>query len=252
MTRKRKGEEVPGQQPKKKSKEDQEELDEDVAMDQQEREEDKGEQKEEEQEGKGLPPFPQIGNPAPSFRTEAALNGEIHTVQLSDFKNKWVVLFFYPLDFTFVCPTEILEFSDSNQLFKEINTEVLGISVDSVYSHLAWIQSGRKEGGLGGKLNIPLLADVSHTISRQYGALYGETGHTLRATYLIDPSGTLRHFSMNDPPVGRSVPEILRLVKGFQYVDTHGEVCPVNWTPGSDTIIPHPEKKSLYFSKHAD
>jgi len=190
-----------------------------------------------------------VGKPAPGFSAKAVVNGEIQTVNLTDYLGKYVVLFFYPLDWTFVCPTEILEFSDNADKFRANNAEVLGVSVDSVFSHLAWISTERKEGGLGGKLNIPLIADVDRTISATYGALYLESGHTLRATYIIDPTGKLLHLSLNDPPVGRSVHEVLRLVQGYQFVAEHGEVCPINWTPGSATIKPDPEKKLEYFKK---
>ena len=191
----------------------------------------------------------QIGKAAPSFTTDAVVNGEIKQVSLSDYAGKWVVLFFYPLDWTFVCPTEILEFSHHAEKFREVGAEVLGVSVDSVFSHLAWINTGRKEGGLGGSLNIPLLADLNRSISNDYGAMYLDAGHTLRATYIIDPKGTVRHLSLNDPPVGRSVSEVLRLVQGYQFTDENGEVCPINWTPGDLTIKPDPTQKLEYFEK---
>mmetsp|Transcript_44009 Transcript_44009/g.61861 ORF Transcript_44009/g.61861 Transcript_44009/m.61861 type:complete len:201 (+) Transcript_44009:94-696(+) len=195
--------------------------------------------------------FARVGCPAPQFKADAVVNGDITSLSLDDFKGKWVVLFFYPLDWTFVCPTEILEFNHNVSKFREIGAEVIGVSIDSAYSHLAWINSGRKQGGLGGSLDIPLVADVSKSISENYGALYLETGHTLRATFVIDPKGIVRHLSMNDPPVGRSVPETIRLVQGYQFVDEHGEVCPINWTPGASTIKPDPVKKLEYFERQA-
>ena len=191
----------------------------------------------------------QIGKPAPAFTASAVVNGEIKQVSLKDYAGKYVVLFFYPLDWTFVCPTEILEFSDNAEKFRAIGAEVIGVSIDSVFSHLAWINTSRKEGGLGGSLNIPLVADVDRHLSAQYGALYLDSGHTLRATFIIDPHGIVKHLSLNDPPVGRSVSETLRLVQGYQFVAEHGEVCPINWTPGAPTIKPHPSKKIEYFEK---
>jgi alkyl hydroperoxide reductase subunit AhpC len=192
---------------------------------------------------------PLIGRAAPFFSASAVVNGEISQLSLSDYAGRWVVLFFYPLDWTFVCPTEILEFSDNASKFKEIGADVIGVSVDSIFSHLAWINTGRKQGGLGGSLNIPLVSDVDRNISTKYGAMYLESGHTLRATYIIDPKGNIRHLSLNDPPVGRSVCETLRLVQGYQFVDANGEVCPMNWTPGAPTIKPDPSKKLEYFEK---
>lgn len=129
--------------------------------------------------------------------------GEIGNVNLQDLKGKWVVLFFYPLDFTFVCPTELLAFAEKAQQFRDSNCELLGASVDSVYSHLAWANTPLDKGGLGGKVTFPLLADVSKKLSTDYGALHAQEGFTLRATYLIDPNGVVRHLSLNEPPVGR-------------------------------------------------
>jgi len=139
-----------------------------------------------------------------------------------------VVLFFYPLDFTFVCPTEIIAFNDAVSKFKEINTELLGVSVDSQFTHLAWINTPRKQGGLG-HLEIPLIADVTKEISKKYGVLIEEAGIALRGLFIIDENGKLRSMIVNDLPVGRSVEETLRLVNAFQFTDKHGEVCPANW-----------------------
>lgn len=129
-----------------------------------------------------------------------------------------------------------------------MNTEVIAASVDSHFTHLAWIKTPRKQGGLG-DINIPILSDLSHKISKNYGVYLEDLGHTLRGLFIIDAKGTLRQITMNDLPVGRSVDETLRLVTAFQYTDTHGEVCPANWKKGSKTIIPHPEKKLKYFEQ---
>jgi len=192
-----------------------------------------------------------ISKPAPNFEGTAVINGSFQPLKLSDYKGKYIVFFFYPLDFTFVCPTEILAFNDRVDEFRKINAEVIACSVDSHYTHLAWINSPRKEGGLG-PLQIPLLSDLTHTISKDYGVYLEDLGHTLRGLFIIDGKGILRQMTMNDLPVGRSVDETLRLVQAFQYTDTHGEVCPAGWKPGADTIIPDPTAKKQYFEKQTE
>ncbi|GBP54295.1 Peroxiredoxin-4 [Eumeta japonica] len=151
---------------------------------------------------------------------------------------------------TFVCPTEILAFSERVEEFRKINAEVVACSVDSHFTHLAWINTPRKEGGLG-KIKIPLLSDQTHSIAKDYGVYLEDLGHTLRGLFIIDDKGILRQITMNDLPVGRSVDETLRLVQAFQYTDKHGEVCPAGWKPGQDTIIPNPDEKKKYFEKLA-
>ncbi|CAH2071736.1 unnamed protein product, partial [Iphiclides podalirius] len=189
-----------------------------------------------------------ISKPAPEWEATAVVNGEFEQLSLSSFKGKYLVFFFYPLDFTFVCPTEILAFSERIEEFKKINTEVVACSVDSHFTHLAWINTPRKEGGLG-KISIPLLSDLTHSIAKDYGVYLEDLGHTLRGLFIIDDKGILRQITMNDLPVGRSVDETLRLVQAFQYTDNHGEVCPAGWKPGQDTIIPNPAEKKKYFEK---
>ncbi|CAF1263067.1 unnamed protein product [Rotaria magnacalcarata] len=191
----------------------------------------------------------QISKPAPFFEGIAVINGEFKEVSLNDFKDKYLVLLFYPLDFTFVCPTEIIAFADRIQEFKNINTEIVAISVDSQFTHLAWLNTPREQGGLG-KIQIPLLSDLTHQISKDYGVFLQDVGHALRGLFIIDGRGILRQITMNDLPVGRSTDETLRLLQAFQYTDKHGEVCPAGWRPGSDTIIPNPEEKLKYFSKN--
>src|SRR5215831_14800040 len=164
---------------------------------------------------------------APEFTVEAVVgDGDFKKVSLSDYKGKYVVLFFYPADFTFICPTEIQEFSRRYEEFRGLNCEVLGVSTDSKHSHKAWIK-----GGLG-KLNHPLLADFNKTIARDYGALLEADGIALRATIIIDPQGIVQHASYNADLLGRSVSETLRLVQALQT----GERCPVEWKPGSKTL----------------
>uniref|UniRef100_A0A2M4BXG6 thioredoxin-dependent peroxiredoxin n=1 Tax=Anopheles marajoara TaxID=58244 RepID=A0A2M4BXG6_9DIPT len=190
-----------------------------------------------------------ISRPAPDFEATAVVDGAFKKVKLSDYLGKYLVFFFYPLDFTFVCPTEILAFSDRVAEFKKLNTEVIAASIDSHFTHLAWINTPRKEGGLG-KINIPLVSDITHSIAKDYGVFLDDLGHTLRGLFIIDNRGILRQITMNDLPVGRSVDETLRLVQAFQYTDKHGEVCPAGWKPGQDTIVPNPEAKIKYFEKN--
>lgn len=189
-----------------------------------------------------------ISKPAPNWEGTAVINGEFKELKLSDYKSKYLVFFFYPLDFTFVCPTEIIAFSDRVHEFHAINADVVACSVDSQFTHLAWINTPRKQGGLG-PMKIPLLSDLTHQIAKDYGVYLEDQGHTLRGLFIIDGKGTLRQITMNDLPVGRSVDETLRLVQAFQYTDKHGEVCPAGWKPGSDTIIPDPSGKLKYFDK---
>ncbi|KAI4812443.1 hypothetical protein KUCAC02_023830 [Chaenocephalus aceratus] len=191
---------------------------------------------------------PAVTQAAPDFKGTAVSNGEFKEMSLADFKGKYLVLFFYPLDFTFVCPTEIISFSDKANEFHDINCEVVGVSVDSHFTHLAWINTPRKTGGLG-HIHIPLLSDLNKQISKDYGVLLEGPGIALRGLFLIDPNGMVRHTSVNDLPVGRCVEETLRLVKAFQFVETHGEVCPASWTPESPTIKPTPEGSKEYFEK---
>ncbi|KAF5894825.1 peroxiredoxin-1-like, partial [Clarias magur] len=189
-----------------------------------------------------------IGHPAPQFKVTAVVDGQFKDVQLSDYRGKYVVLFFYPLDFTFVCPTEIIAFSDRAEEFRKIGCELLAASTDSHFSHLAWINTPRKQGGLG-SMNIPLLADLNHSMCRDYGVLKDDEGIAFRGLFVIDDKGILRQITINDLPVGRSVDETLRLVQAFQFTDKHGEVCPAGWKPGSDTIVPDVEKSKEFFSK---
>ncbi|KAG3043107.1 hypothetical protein PI125_g27325, partial [Phytophthora idaei] len=175
--------------------------------------------------------------------------GEFKTVSLSDYKGKYVVLFFYPMDFTFVCPTEIIAFSEKAAEFRKLGCEVLGCGVDSKFSHLAWINTPRKKGGLG-ELDIPLLADFNKEISTAYDVLIDvgeETGATFRGLFIIDGEGKLRQSTINDCPVGRNVDEILRLMEAFQFTDEHGEVCPAGWKKGKKTIKPTVDASKEYF-----
>ncbi|MCS6970716.1 MAG: peroxiredoxin [Planctomycetota bacterium] len=192
-----------------------------------------------------------IQKPAPDFKATAVMpDGSFKEIKLSDYKGKWVVLFFYPLDFTFVCPTEIVAFSDKINEFKAVNAEVLGVSVDSQFTHLAWRQVPRKEGGLG-DLQYPLIADLTKAIARDYGVLIEEAGIALRGTFIIDPAGVVRAAHIHDLPVGRNIDEALRVIKAFQFVEKHGEVCPAGWTEGKPTMKPDPKGSKAYFASVA-
>jgi alkyl hydroperoxide reductase subunit AhpC len=189
-----------------------------------------------------------IGNTAPDFKANALVNGEIKEgVSLSDFNGKWKVLYFYPLDFTFVCPTEITAFDDNLDKFKEVNCEVIGCSVDSEFSHLAWSQKSRDDGGIG-QIRYPILADITKQIARSYGVLLDESV-ALRGTFILDDKNVVQHCSINNLSVGRNVEEVLRLVQGYQHTAKVGEVCPANWNKGGDTMKPDPKGSKEYFSK---
>ena len=186
---------------------------------------------------------------APNFKAQAVLaDGTFKEIQLSDYKGKWVALFFYPLYFTFVCPTEIIAFSDRYNDFKAVGAEVIGVSVDSQFTHLAWRNTPRNNGGLG-ELAYPLVADLNKSIARDYGVLIEDAGIALRGLFIIDPQGVVRAATVHDLPVGRSVDEVLRVIKAFQFVEKHGEVCPANWTEGKATMKADPKGSKEYFAK---
>jgi len=189
-----------------------------------------------------------VGQAAPDFTATAVVDQEFKTIKLSDYRGKYVVLFFYPLDFTFVCPTEITAFSDRYAEFSSLNTEVLGVSVDSQFSHLAWIQTDRKSGGLG-DLAYPLVADLLKTISSDYNVLDPEAGIALRGLFIIDKDGVIQHATINNLAFGRSVDETLRTLQALQHVQSHpDEVCPAGWTPGAATMKPDPVGSKEYFA----
>lgn len=190
-----------------------------------------------------------VGNTAPHFEAEAVVNGEFRKVSLEDYKGKWKVLFFYPLDFTFVCPTEITAFSDAASKFRELNCEVMAVSTDSKFSHLAWTKQSRNEGGIG-NVDYPLLADFTKKISSDYGVLVEGAGVALRGLFLLDDNNVIQHSTINNLSVGRNVDEVLRLLEAYQYTAKHGEVCPAGWTKGADTMKPDPTGSKEWFGKH--
>nr|AAC78473.1 thioredoxin peroxidase [Secale cereale] len=193
--------------------------------------------------------LPLVGNKAPDFAAEAVFDQEFINVKLSDYiGKKYVILFFYPLDFTFVCPTEITAFSDRHEEFEKINTEILGVSVDSVFSHLAWVQTERKSGGLG-DLKYPLVSDVTKSISKSFGVLIPDQGIALRGLFMIDKEGVIQHSTINNLGIGRSVDETLRTLQALQYVQENpDEVCPAGWKPGEKSMKPDPKGSKEYFA----
>ncbi len=191
-----------------------------------------------------------VGNVAPDFEMEGYFNEEFKTYRLSDYRGKWVLLLFYPLDFTFVCPTEVLNFSASSGVFSELNCQILGVSVDSAYVHKAWVDTPRNEGGLGGPLKYPLLSDLNKETARNYGILTPD-GVALRGLFLIDPEGVIRHATINHLSVGRSTHETLRVLKAFQYVrENQGHVCPADWDEGKESMVANSDGMKKYLSKH--
>jgi alkyl hydroperoxide reductase subunit AhpC len=186
---------------------------------------------------------PMVRSLAPAFQTNALMpSGDIKSISSTDFNNTYWILFFYPLDFTFVCPTELLAFHEQSKKFEDIGCKLVGCSIDSEYSHLAWSKVPRSSGGLGSPLSFPLLADITKSIASNFGVLL-PSGIALRGLFIIDPKGVVRHSTINDLPIGRSVDEVLRTVQAIQFVDKNGEVCPANWTPGSATIQPKQAEK---------
>lgn len=181
-----------------------------------------------------------VGLEAPDFRATAVVDQEFRELSLRDYRGRDVVLFFYPLNFTFVCPTEITAFSDRHGEFTRLHAAILAVSVDSPYSHLAWVQTERKSGGLG-DLAYPLISDLNKEIARAYHVLDEDAGTALRGLFLIDPDGVIRHSTVNDVAVGRSVDETLRVLQAFQLVRQQpGQVCPADWTPGARTLAADP------------
>jgi alkyl hydroperoxide reductase subunit AhpC len=173
-----------------------------------------------------------VGEPAPAFDMKAVVQGNLDSrVKLSDFKGKWVVLYFYPLDFTFVCPTEITAVDNRLNEFEEANAVVIGCSTDSVHSHKAWMEKGPKEGGIG-QLTHALASDLTGKVSRDYGVYIEEEGITLRGLFIIDPDGVLQYSVVHALNVGRSVDETLRVLQALQ----SGGLCPMDWKPGEETL----------------
>lgn len=193
---------------------------------------------------------PLVTNEAPDFTAIAVMpdNTFNEAFSLSALRGKYVLLFFYPLDFTFVCPSEILAFNKAVDAFKAKNCEVVGVSIDSHFSHLAWKNTAINDGGIG-NVQFPLVADLDKSISENYGVLL-DMGIALRGLYLIDKEGVVRHQVVNDLPLGRNVDEALRMLDALQFTEEHGDVCPANWNKGDDAMEPTAEGVAKYLSEH--
>lgn len=189
-----------------------------------------------------------VGKKAPDFKADAVVNGDFKQVSLSDYKGKYVVMFFYPLDFTFVCPTELHAFQEKLSAFKSLNCELIGVSVDSKFSHYAWLNTAKEEGGIKG-VTYPLVSDINKTIARDYDVLIPEGGVALRGAFLIDKEGVVQQQTINNLPLGRNVDEMLRLVEALQYTESHGEVCPANWKKGDKAMKADQAGLKSYFKK---
>jgi peroxiredoxin (alkyl hydroperoxide reductase subunit C) len=190
-----------------------------------------------------------VTRPAPDFTATAVLGDDTldEEFSLSSLRGKYVILFFYPLDFTFVCPTEILAFDESLDEFRSRGAEVVGVSVDSHYSHLAWKRTPLDDGGIG-PIRYPLVADLKKEISRSYGVLFNDEV-ALRGLFLIDREGVVRHAVINDLPLGRNVREALRMLDALRHHEQHGEVCPANWNDGDESMDPTQNGVVDYLSK---
>jgi peroxiredoxin (alkyl hydroperoxide reductase subunit C) len=194
--------------------------------------------------------FATVQNEAPDFKATSVMeDGSIKELKLSDYRGKYVVLFFYPLDFTFVCPTEIISMSDRMEEFEVRNAQVLGVSVDSQFSHLAWRNTQRKKGGIG-EIAYPLISDLDKSISRHYGVLVEKPGIALRGLFIIDKLGKIRHITINDLPLGRNVDEVLRVLDAIQFNEKYGEVCPANWKQGEKGMKPDQKGLENYAQAH--
>jgi peroxiredoxin (alkyl hydroperoxide reductase subunit C) len=188
---------------------------------------------------------------APDFTAQAAMpDNSYEELKLSSYKGNYVVLLFYPLDFTFVCPSEIIAFNKKLDEFKKKGCEVIGISVDSHFTHMAWRNTPLNQGGIG-EIQFPLVSDLSKSISTSYGVLFDDSV-ALRGLFLIDKEGIVRHAVINDLPLGRNVDEALRMLDALQFTEEHGEVCPANWNPGEDAMEPTADGVANYLAKHGE
>ncbi len=189
-----------------------------------------------------------VNRQAPDFTAKAVKGSEvIDDFKLSSLRGKYVVLFFYPLDFTFVCPTELHAFQEKLEDFKKKNVEVIGVSTDSWFSHLAWLKTPRSEGGIEG-VSYPLISDFNKTISRDYDVLFDGLGAAYRGLFLIDKEGIVQHQVVNNLPLGRNIDEALRMVDALQFTEEHGEVCPANWNEGDKSMKPNDAGLKEYFA----
>jgi peroxiredoxin (alkyl hydroperoxide reductase subunit C) len=193
-----------------------------------------------------------VATPAPDFVAPAVMpNGTIvEQFKLSDLRGKYVVLFFWPLDFTFVCPTEIIAFDHRFDKFKERSVELVGVSIDSQFTHFAWRETSVDRGGIG-RIQFPMVADVKREIIKKYGIEHPDAGVAMRASFLIDKEGIVQHQVVNNLPLGRSMDEMLRIIDALQYAEEYGEVCPAGWQKGDIGMKPTGDGVSEYLGKHA-
>jgi peroxiredoxin (alkyl hydroperoxide reductase subunit C) len=192
-----------------------------------------------------------VTEPAPDFKAQAVMpDNSFQEISLEDYKGKYVVLFFYPLDFTFVCPSEIIAFDHRLDEFKQRNCEVIGVSIDSHFSHLAWKNTPVEKGGIG-NVQYPIIADINKEVSKDYNVLFNKS-IALRGSFLIDKEGVVRHMVVNDLPLGRNIDEMLRMVDSLQFTEEHGEVCPAGWQKGKAGMKGSTEGVAEYLAEHAD
>ena len=187
-----------------------------------------------------------VNKPAPNFEATAVIDGKFETIRLADYRDRYVLLFFYPLDFTFVCPTELHAFSERLDEFAGRNCDLLAVSVDSHFSHSAWLKTPRSRGGIEG-VRYPIISDINKTIARDYDVLLEDAGVALRGLFLIDREGVVQHQVVNNLPLGRNVDEALRILDALQFTEEHGEVCPANWSKGEKSMVPTQEGLEAYF-----
>ena len=191
-----------------------------------------------------------VGKKAPEFDEKAVINGGevVDSYKLSDLQGRYTVLFFYPLDFTFVCPTELHAFQEKLAEFEARNTQVVAVSVDSWFSHVAWLNTEKRKGGIQG-VTYPIVSDFNKEISRAYDVLCEDLGASYRGLFLIDKEGVVRHQVINDLPLGRNIDEALRMIDALQHFEKNGEVCPANWAEGRESMKPNQEGLGTYFNK---
>ena len=188
---------------------------------------------------------------APDFTATAVMpDNTFSELKLSDYKGKYTILFFYPLDFTFVCPSELIAFDKKLAEFKKRNCEVISVSIDSEFTHLAWKNTPVENGGIG-NIQYPMIADITKNISKDFGVLFNGAV-ALRGLFLIDKEGIVRHQVVNDLPLGRNIDEALRMLEALQFVETYGEVCPANWEEGKSSMKATPQGVAEYLAAHAD
>ena len=187
-----------------------------------------------------------VNKPAPNFEATAVIDGKFETISLADYRGKYVLLFFYPLDFTFVCPTELHAFNEKLDEFAARNCQLLAVSVDSHFSHSAWLNTPRARGGIEG-VRYPVVSDINKSIARAYDVLLEDAGVALRGLFLIDAAGVVQHQVVNNLPLGRNVDEALRVIDALQFTEEHGEVCPANWSKGDKSMVPTQDGLEEYF-----